>query len=145
MADREVAAPTAPAPLEASSRGASPVGFAEAPVAVPAGGTYRGLLCFHGAARVDGDFEGVVIAGGTLWVGETAVVRARIEVDELIVAGLLDGEVRARSRIELLATGRVRGALCTPRLALADGCILQGRCHTGPDEHVGEMSTSGSP
>jgi cytoskeletal protein CcmA (bactofilin family) len=145
MADRELAALAAPAPLDALSPGATPVGLFEAPVAVPAGGHYRGLLSFRGAARVDGNFEGEVIASGTLWIGKAAVVRARIDVDELIVAGVLDGEVRARSRIEVLATGRVRGALCTPRLALADGCLLQGRCQTGPDEGSGESSASGSP
>jgi len=144
MADREAAAAAKQNSAGAPDPAAISSFAADAPVAVPAGGRYRGLLSFRGAARVDGDFAGEVIAGGTLWVGERGVVRARIEVDELIVAGVLDGEVRARSRIELRTTGRVSGALFTPRLALADGCILQGRCRAGPDEFASSASETSS-
>ena len=92
---------------------------------------FEGLVTFRGSARVDGEVEGEIVCRGTLRLGETARVRGVIEVDELIVAGNLEGEATARQRIELTATARVRASLRTPRLALAEGCVMQGRCETG--------------
>ncbi|MEE2674555.1 MAG: polymer-forming cytoskeletal protein [Myxococcota bacterium] len=94
-------------------------------------GRFEGLVTFHGSARVDGEVEGEIVCSGTLRLGETARVSGVIEVDELIVAGNLEGEATARQRIELTATARVQASLRTPRLALAEGCVMQGRCETG--------------
>jgi cytoskeletal protein CcmA (bactofilin family) len=54
-----------------------------------------------------------------------------VVVDELIVAGEIEGNVCARQRVELLASGCIRGDVETPRLAIADGGLLLGRCTTG--------------
>lgn len=100
------------------------------PVVVGRGQRFDGLLTFSGSARVEGEFRGEVVSSGTLLLGEEADVRARIEVDELVVAGRLEGDATARRRIELLPTARVRGQLQAPRVALADGCLVRGRCLT---------------
>jgi cytoskeletal protein CcmA (bactofilin family) len=96
------------------------------------GAEFEGLLSFRGAARVDGKLSGDVVAEGCLVIGEGARVRARIEVDELIVGGELEGEIHARKRVELLNTARVVGSLRCPRLAIAEGGILEGRCEATP-------------
>ena len=108
-----------------------PSASAEATVIIGRGSRFEGLLTFRGRACVDGELIGDVICSGTLELGEGSNVRGAIEVDELIVAGELEGDVTARRRIELRATARVKGALRTPQLALAEGCILEGRCETG--------------
>lgn len=96
-------------------------------VAVGAGSRFEGLLAFWGAARVDGRLEGEVNAEGTLEVGPDAVVRARIEVDALVVEGLVEGEVVARERVEIRQGGRITAAVRTPRLGLAEGGSIEGR------------------
>jgi len=93
---------------------------------------FEGLVTFRGSAQVDGEVEGEIVCRGTLRLGETARVRGVIEVDELIVAGSLIGEATARQRIELTATARIQATLRTPRLALAEGCVMDGRCETRP-------------
>jgi cytoskeletal protein CcmA (bactofilin family) len=85
---------------------------------------FRGLVAFRGDARIDGSFEGEVVAGGTL---------RRIEVDELVVAGVLEGRVDARRRVELLPGAHVQADLRTPRLVLAEGSFLHGCCATAPE------------
>ena len=97
-------------------------------LSIGAGCSFEGLLTFRGAARVDGELVGDVMADGSLILGETARVRGRIEVDELIVAGEVEGDIVARCRIELSASARVVGSIESPRLALADGCVFRGRC-----------------
>jgi cytoskeletal protein CcmA (bactofilin family) len=47
------------------------------------------------------------------------------------VAGVIEGDIYARRRVELLPTARVHGEVRTPALALAEGSTLDGRCHTG--------------
>lgn len=97
---------------------------------VAANAEFTGLVHLRGPARVDGRIEGEVVAAGMVWIGETGRVRARVEAEEVVVAGELDGEVRASEKIELLATARVTAALYTPRLVLAEGSFFEGRCRT---------------
>ena len=101
---------------------------------------FEGILSFRGHVRIEGRLKGDVIAEGCLRIELGASVEGRIEVDELIVAGSLQGNVEARKRIELQPTARVNGTLRTPALALAEGCILDGRCAAG---HVRSAAGAG--
>jgi cytoskeletal protein CcmA (bactofilin family) len=104
---------------------------ARPPCVVGAGACFEGLFSFQGAVRLEGRLQGKVIARGLLWVGESADIRARIEVDELIVAGAVEGEIVARERVQLLPTARVGGAIRTQRLMVADGALFEGRLQMG--------------
>jgi cytoskeletal protein CcmA (bactofilin family) len=121
------------------------------PVVAP-NAEFEGLVHLRGPARIDGRIDGEVIAAGTVWIGETGRVRARVEAEEVVVAGELEGEVRASSKIELLATARVTAALHTSRLVLAEGSFFEGRCHTasgerpaGPEARARAISGPGTP
>lgn len=110
------------------------------------GAAFDGLLTFSGAVRVDGHLSGRVVAEGRLEIGPEALVRADIEVDELIVAGDVQGDLRARQRLELRETARVIGILRAPRLALAPGCQFEGRCETASRASVtAEADPSSAP
>ena len=113
---------------------------------------FAGLLQLRAPGRIDGKIEGEVIAAGMVWIGENGCVRARVEAEEVVVAGELEGEVHASARIELLPTARVTAALYTPRVVLAEGSFFQGHCHTGsgdtpatPGAAPNEMSTPRTP
>jgi cytoskeletal protein CcmA (bactofilin family) len=112
-------------PTSANRRAPKPV--------VAANAEFTGLLQLRRAARIDGAIEGEVIATGMVWIGETGRVRARVEAEEVVVAGELEGEVWASGKIELLASARVTAVLYTPRLVLAEGSFFEGRCHTGSE------------
>ena len=116
-----------------------------APVLLAEGAEFSGLLALDGPARIEGQLRGEVIGPGPLWIGPRANVEARVETDELVVAGVLAGEVRASRRIALGGTARVRGELSTPSLSLAEGASLEGRCTAGlRREPEGEGPASGS-
>jgi len=100
-------------------------------LAVAAGTCFRGLLAFRGRARVEGSLAGEVVAAGALEIVSGARVRARVEVDELVLAGDLEGDVIARRRIELRPGARARGELRAPCLAIAEGSRVEGRVATG--------------
>jgi cytoskeletal protein CcmA (bactofilin family) len=93
---------------------------------------FEGLITFRGRARLEGQMSGEIVGHGLLVLGAGATARARVEVDELVVAGEIEGDVCARKRVELLASGCIRGDVATPRLVIAEGGRLLGRCTTGP-------------
>ena len=99
--------------------------------AIGAGASFDGVLTFWGFARVEGRLRGQVVADGTLEIGPEADVHARIEVDVLVVEGLVEGEVLARERVEVRATGRITAAVRTPRLVLDEGGQIEGRVEMG--------------
>lgn len=103
------------------------------PCIVGAGARFEGLFSFRGAARLEGHLDGEVVAEGMLWIGEAASVRAHIEVDELVVAGSVEGEIRARERVRLLASARVQGSIHTQRLAVEEGALFEGRLEMAAD------------
>lgn len=91
---------------------------------------FDGLLLLHGPARVDGRVRGEIV-GSSLWIGRTADVEARVEVDELVVSGAVAGAVRVRGRALLRASARVSASLEAGSLVLEEGSLLEGRCSTG--------------
>jgi len=111
------------------------------------GTAFEGLLTFRGRAQVEGELTGEIAGYGLLVLGAGARARARVEVDELVVAGQIEGDVFARRRVELLDGGVIQGDVETPRLVIAEGGRLLGRCTTGPaarsaQEAAGELPSS---
>ena len=102
------------------------------PPMIAEGCHFEGLLSFGDRAEIDGSLRGRICARGTLLLGPASHIEASIEVDELVVAGRVEGHIRARKRVALLETARVRGDLEAPRISLAEGCELHGRCRSGP-------------
>jgi len=112
----------------------SPPPAPESPSARPLlgrGAHFEGLLVLHGAARIDGTMRGRVLGADILHIGEGGSVEARIDADEVVVAGRIVGDVTATRRVELRPTARVQGRLASPRLALAEGCEFDGPCSAG--------------
>jgi len=99
-------------------------------VVVPAGGAFRGLVCMRRAGRIEGSVEGEVIGGGLVQVGAGGHVRGRIDAGEVVVAGVVEGRVRSRGRVELLEGARVIADLEARRLVLAEGSFFDGDCAT---------------
>jgi len=107
---------------------------------------FDGLLTFRGRARVEGELRGDVVCQGVLRVGAGARIAGTIDADELILHGRLHGNATVRGRIELGPTASVTGTLRAPRIALAEGCVLEGRCEmpTAPKAPTGPARESGS-
>lgn len=100
----------------------------EGPICALASGTrFDGLLSFWGDARVDGSLRGEIAARGSLDVGPDARIQGRVEVDTLIVAGRIDGQIVARVRVEVLRGAHVSASIRTPRLAVDEGAYFEGQ------------------
>jgi len=89
---------------------------------------FEGKMTFEGVFRLDGKFEGEILESGTLIVGETAVIKGKVGLDTIIINGLVEGDVHAKTRVEIHSTGKVHGTLVTPILTVNEGGILEGHC-----------------
>src|ERR1700730_8554218 len=92
------------------------------------GATINGTVSFAGSARIDGQVEGEIIATGTLVIGETAIITARIKTASLIVAGKVCADITASERIVIERTAKVQGKLYSPVLAIHEGGSYNGDC-----------------
>lgn len=90
-----------------------------------------GKLTFEGPGRIEGEVDGEIAAQDTLTVGEGANVSAKISGATIVIEGKVTGDVVARQRLELRATGRVHGNVTTPSLIVHEGAILDGQCSMG--------------
>ena len=92
------------------------------------GTDFKGVLAFEGAVRIDGKLEGEIVSEDTLIVGERAVVNAEIHVGTIVISGKISGDITAKKRIDIKASGEVCGNLKTPILTIEEGVIFQGTC-----------------
>ncbi len=95
------------------------------------GTSFEGKISFTGSVRIDGHFRGSASADGTLIVGETGTIDAKLEVRSLIVRGSVVGEVTAKERVEIGPQGRLDGVVRTPRLRIDEGARLTARIEMG--------------
>ncbi|MGH7933052.1 MAG: bactofilin family protein [Candidatus Binataceae bacterium] len=86
-----------------------------------------GKFNFRAPAKIEGEAEGE-ITGDEIVIAQGAVVTARIAAARVIVAGVVNGEIVARERIEVLATARLHCTISTPKLILSEGAIFEGDC-----------------
>ncbi len=109
----------------------------EAPVAVVGsdlnallgrGSEFEGKLTFEGTVRIDGKFTGTIVTNDVLVVGEGAKVSAEINCGTVIVHGEINGNVKAKTAVELHHPGKVKGNVETPSLMIEKGVIFEGQC-----------------
>jgi cytoskeletal protein CcmA (bactofilin family) len=87
---------------------------------------FEGKLSFEGTVRIDGTFSGQITTNDMLIIGEGARVTAEITCGSIVVRGDLNGNIRAKSSVELHAPGRVKGDISTPSLSIEKGVVFQG-------------------
>jgi len=76
---------------------------------------------------IDGSVEGLVqLDERKLTIGKTAKVTADIIVGEVLVCGIVKGNVRAKTRIEIRKDGSVDGDLNTAQVMIEDGAVFKG-------------------
>jgi cytoskeletal protein CcmA (bactofilin family) len=82
--------------------------------------TGKGAYVFCGTVEGDCDIEGpLTLAAGGRW-------RGTVKATDIVVAGVVEGDVVAKQRVEILGTARVTGSLSGNSIAVAEGAIIAG-------------------
>lgn len=78
--------------------------------------------------KITGRFLGKLDTKGTLTIGQSAVVDAHIQGENIIVAGKVKGNLVAKKMLVLMPTAVLTGDISTPKLNIVEGAVFQGRC-----------------
>src|SRR5277367_974457 len=104
---------------------------------------FKGALAFSGELELHGRLEGTIESeGGALTVGESALIKAEIKVNDVLIFGKVQGNIYATGRIELRGKAEVYGDLNANRLAMDDGVVFVGRSNSlsGKNQPSGDFS-----
>jgi cytoskeletal protein CcmA (bactofilin family) len=94
---------------------------------------FSGKFFINGSLKIDGKFEGKSLQADQLYIGVTGKVKTNITATNVIVEGIVVGNITARNRVMLLPTSKILGDIKTPELIIQNGVILEGRCMISND------------
>ncbi len=90
--------------------------------------TIRGELSGKEDLYMDGIVEGTIsLPESRLTVGPNARVLADIEARDVVIHGLVEGNIRASGRIELRETAIVKGDIAAERLSIEENATIKGK------------------
>jgi cytoskeletal protein CcmA (bactofilin family) len=99
------------------------------------GTRFEGKLYFSGRLRIDGSFSGQIRSDDILIIGDGAEISAEIDAGTVIIrGGVVTGNIRARTAIELYVPARVVGNLWSPTIFIDKGVKVEGSCTMAPVE-----------
>lgn len=89
----------------------------------------RGDVISQGSLRIDGMVDGKLNIKGDVILGEKGRIRGEIKVDNIIIAGRVEGSIVASSRFELTNSGYMKGDITCGVLTIEEGGVLDGNMH----------------
>jgi cytoskeletal protein CcmA (bactofilin family) len=94
----------------------------------------NGEIAFSDRLQVDGRVSGKLTSeSGTLIIGESGQLDAQIDVGVCVVHGSVNGNLVARSKVEIRRTGRVHGDVMTSVLLVEEGAVFNGAIKMGKE------------
>src|SRR5262249_19116083 len=100
---------------------------------------FEGKLTFEGTVRIDATFIGSITTNDVLVVGEHARIDAEITCGTIIVYGEVNGNIKAKTAVEIHQSAKVHSELETPWLVVEKGALFQGSVHMEPHAKVAAM------
>ena len=92
---------------------------------------FKGTLSFEGLARIGGTFEGEIFTNDIIIIEDTAMVKANINADVVIISGKVLGDVTSKNRIETFKPAIIKGNLTAPSITMEEGVVFEGNTRMG--------------
>ena len=109
-----------------------------APTYISPGIKVKGEITADEDLHIDGYVEGSLFVGGhRVTVGEMAYINAETVAREVLVYGAVQGNLRARDRIEIKKYASVAGDMATSKLVIEDGAYFKGGIDVDGNAQVG--------
>ena len=104
---------------------------------------FEGKLTFAGTVRIDASFVGTIVTNDVLVVGEAARIDATITCGTIVVHGEVNGNILAKTGVEIHGSGKVRGDLCSCFASMRGGgrSASDARATTGSIEACARSGT----
>ncbi len=104
---------------------------------------FKGAMAFSGELQLHGRLDGTIESeGGTLTIGEEAMIKGEIKVNDVLIYGKVQGNIYATGRVELRGKAEVYGDLHCNRLAMDDGVVFVGKSNalSGKNQPTSDFS-----
>ncbi len=93
---------------------------------VSAGSTVTGDVECAGVLKVEGRVEGSVTRARKVMLARQASITGNVSAHEVVVGGVIDGNVVATERLELQSTAVVNGDITTKSIVVMEGARING-------------------
>ena len=97
------------------------------------GDSLHGHLKMKGNGQLLGTFSGEVECDGELLIGPDAKVSANIRTRNVVISGLVTGNVIAVGRLRITSSGRLEGDARIGALVVQEGGVHHGAIHVHPE------------
>jgi len=87
---------------------------------------YTGVIQGKDNHIVYGEVHGECDIEGTLLLGEGGRWKGNIRASSIVIAGHVEGDIHATTKLELACTAFVRGGITSPVVAIARGAVHDG-------------------
>ena len=127
------ARPAARSKRDAAKRAAEPVRHsrAEEIVSIGAAATIRGDITGKGDLAIVGRVEGTVdLPGNDANIETAGFMDGGILAKNVNIRGKMEGDIEAKRKVTIFATGIVNGTIVAPRIQIEDGAKFKGRIET---------------
>ena len=93
----------------------------------------EGTLITTSSVRIDGNVVGGVCADGTVVLSQSGQIQGNVIADNIIVAGVVDGNLTIKDKTNIEPTGEVYGDITTAKILIDEQSIFQGNCNMNID------------
>lgn len=84
---------------------------------------------------IQGYVEGNIdLKGHNVTISQSGKVKANINANQIIVEGVLDGDMNGEEKVVIRETGNVHGNIVSPRVTLEDGALFKGSIEMEPHQ-----------
>ena len=126
----EVRTPTEPTvrvPRQPVSPPPAPATRKESGVTVIGKGiTVKGELSGDEDVKIEGRVEGKIQLARNLLVGQSGVIEADVEAENINIGGTVTGNLTAQNKVEIVSSGTMIGDIKAPRVIVAEGAHFKG-------------------
>jgi cytoskeletal protein CcmA (bactofilin family) len=77
--------------------------------------------------QVEGKFKGSIKLAGDIVIGQTGVVDADVEADNVVIQGQINGNVTARKQLQIQSSGKLMGDCTAESIDIKEGALFEGR------------------
>lgn len=77
--------------------------------------------------QIEGRLKGSIKLTGDIFVGQTGVVEADVEADNVVILGRINGNVTARKQLQIQSSGKLLGDCTAQSIDIREGALFEGR------------------
>lgn len=95
---------------------------------------------------IDGTVEGTITLNESrLTIGPNAHVQANVSARDVVLLGVLNGDIHATGRVELRSGSNLKGDIRAARLSIEENAVLSGKVELSSGERPSAAATGTSP